>query len=166
MPWKHQLNSEQLLPPLFTILHLGPMPHKLMVSPQVKKTPLPLPASWISSVVQLPLLPLALFILSLGLQFHQVFSSELLVLHSKDVNEVILLQVSLEIEALCYCTLYSAYSKVHKSTATCRECMHMTMYIRHGLLRLHCGHGYIHADTDSGLTGLSLKFSHEAGVTI
>ena len=129
----HQLNSEQLLPPLFTILYLGPMPHKLMVSPQVKKTPLPLLHR---ESLQLFSYHFFLLLCSSCLwassSITSLVVSELLVLHSKDFSEVILLRVYLEIKALCYCTLYSVHSKVHKSTATCRGCVHMPMYTTHG----------------------------------
>ena len=54
----------------------------------------PLDIAWviISSVTQL-LCPLSLFILPLDLQFPRVFISELLVMHSKELNEIILLQI-------------------------------------------------------------------------
>ena len=38
------LHSERLLQPSYTILHLGPMPQKLTVPPQLKQIPLPLSA--------------------------------------------------------------------------------------------------------------------------
>ena len=52
------LHSEQLLQPSCTILRLGPVPQKLTVPPEIKKIPWPFPISWISSVLQLLLLPL------------------------------------------------------------------------------------------------------------
>ena len=50
------LHSKQLLQPSCSILHSDPAPLTLMVPPQINKIPLPFPASWISSVLQLPLL--------------------------------------------------------------------------------------------------------------
>ena len=69
-------HSERLLQPSCTVLYLGPVPQKLTVPPQIKKIPLPFPVSWISSVLQLLLLPLV-SLLSLSLQFYQVFISKL-----------------------------------------------------------------------------------------
>ena len=39
------LHSERLLQPSCTVLHSGPVPQKLTVPPQIKKIPLPFPAS-------------------------------------------------------------------------------------------------------------------------
>ena len=94
-----------------------------------------------------------LSVLSLGLQFPQVFSSELLVLHSKEFSEVVLVHIQLEIDTVLFTfregngnpLQYSCLenpmeggaftvvnSTVHRSTATGRGCMHTTVYTRHG----------------------------------
>jgi len=60
-----------------------------------------------------------LSVLSLGLQFHQVFSSELLVLHSKEFSEVVLVHIQLEIKTLCY-LLSEKEMATHSSTLAWR----------------------------------------------
>ena len=54
------------------------------------ENPLAISCTVISPVLQFLLLPLSLFVLPLGPQFHQGFISKLLALHSKEVNEVVL----------------------------------------------------------------------------
>ena len=60
------LHSEWLLPPSWTILRLGPVSQKLTVPPQIEK--ILFPASWISQVLQLLLLPLGSLCFSSGPQ--------------------------------------------------------------------------------------------------
>ena len=55
----------------------SPSPQKLIMPPQVKKIPLPFPASWVSLVPQLLFFLLLLFILPLDIQFQKVFISKL-----------------------------------------------------------------------------------------
>ena len=64
--WHHSTGLHSELQPLCSILCSGPMPQKLTVLPQIKKIPLPFHESWISSLLQLLLLPF-FFVLSLGL---------------------------------------------------------------------------------------------------
>ena len=71
------------------------MPQKLTVPPQIKNIPWQFTVSCISSVSQFFLL--LLFVLSLGLQSHQVFVSKLLVLHSRAFSEVVLWQIWLQL---------------------------------------------------------------------
>ena len=103
------LHSEQLLQPSCTVLHLGAVPQKLTVPPQIKKMPLPFPASWISSVLQLLFLPL---VAPLSQYFHFCFHCYCLALLSATsyITAAFMLASGypgLEIKILYYCTVYS-----------------------------------------------------------
>ena len=58
-----------------------------------KQIPLSFPASLYSSAFWLLLVHVCLHILSLGLQFHFIFISKLLVLYSTEFNEAVLFQI-------------------------------------------------------------------------
>ena len=61
LSWWHdstELGSEWLLQSSCTVLHSGPMSQKLIMPPQVNKTPLPFPAPWVCWVFLVLLLPL------------------------------------------------------------------------------------------------------------
>ena len=129
--YSNGLHSERLMQPLCTILRSGPVPQTVTVPPQIKKIPFPFPEMCISSVLQLLLLPLvtplsrlfSLLFPSLSLGASQQYQ-----LHHRCFYTCFWTSWACNKDTVLYTVLYS---KIHKSTTTCRGCVHMTMYTRH-----------------------------------